>query len=1245
MGLFITTGGNWNGPDRRRDKRAADHWNGLERRKDRLHLVEGLEGRVHLSSQDNLLAARLDYNDTTNTNADAISMTLLAQAQAGSTKLPLTSVPTLSSDPGAACTIYLNFVGAPAMTWGQYNVPATPAYDQDGDATTFTSAELTSITEIWQAISEMYSPFNINVTTVPLTSLVHGQNMEMIFGGSGTWLGAAAGGVSYIGGYASTSLPNISFVFPGELANGTPKYTAEAAAHEAGHEFGLFHQAVWSGTTLEQDYNPGNGVIGPIMGDPYGDTRGLWFDGVNDESSTTIQDDMAVISDATNGFGYRNDGISHALASPTALASGSSLSSSGIISTTSQVDYYEFTTGAGTISLTTSQFSIPAASYDGMLSLKFSLYNSADQLITSSASGLSETMNTTVAAGTYIVAISSDGSYGDVGQYNFSGTIIQPPPTTPSSLNATAAGTTSVNLSWTDTAGDETGFYIYRSPDDSTWTQVGSTTSTTFQDTGLNSATLYYYRICAYNAAGSSGYTSVASATTQTAIPAAPTSLLASAASTSSIALSWTDNASNETGYYVERSPDDSTWTQIASLSANVTTYTDSSLASATTYYYRVRAYNAGGDSAYTNVASATTQTPPPGVPTAFTATAVSTTEIDLAWSDNSNQLGFYIERSPDDSTWTQIASTTSTSYQNTGLTSSTTYYYRIRAYNAGGDSGYANAVSATTLTPIPTAPTTLVATAAGTTQINLSWTDNSTNESGFYIERSPNNTNWTQITSVPANTTSYSDTNLSSSTLYYYRVRAYNTGGDSAYTNVSSATTLTPVPTVPNSFVATVASSTEIDLSWSDNSNQTGFYIERSLNDSTWTQIASTSSTTYADTALSSSTLYYYRIRAYNAGGDSAYAGPISATTLVTPPTAPNSLVATSVNTAEIDLSWTNTASNASGIYIERSPDNATWSQIASVSSTTTTYDDTGLTVGATFFYRIRAYNDGGDSSYSATASAVAYPLIAPPMPAQSVAASSSAFDQVSLSWVPAMGDTGFYVQRSTDRQTWNTIAQLPQSATTYTDTSADSSTHYFYRVIAFNAAGDAPASNLASATTPNYSVILDNASASDVTITGRWSQATSPAGYFGSNFLQDNNLNKGQDSVTFSPTIPEDGSYEVFMRWTSAPNRASNVPVTITYAGGSITLTINQRIHGSQWVQLGTFNFSASSPASVAISNANTNGVVVADAVQFIKIADTAAAPYRLTPNVTIAAAAPTFAANTDLAPLSLQTPADDN
>src|SRR5207244_3166800 len=92
------------------------------------------------------------------------------------------------------------------------------------------------------------------------------------------------------------------------------------------------------------------------------------------------------------------------------------------------------------------------------------------------------------------------------------------------------------------------------------------------------------------------------------------------------------------------------------------------------------------------------------------------------------------------------------------------------------------------TPTPTPAAPTSLTATAASSSQINLAWVDNSSNESGFKIEQSTNGTTFAQIGTVAANIKSYSNTGLNASTKYYYRVRAYNSGGNSGYSNIANA-------------------------------------------------------------------------------------------------------------------------------------------------------------------------------------------------------------------------------------------------------------------------------------------------------------------------------------------------------------------------------------------------------------------------------------------------------------------------
>ena len=141
---------------------------------------------------------------------------------------------------------------------------------------------------------------------------------------------------------------------------------------------------------------------------------------------------------------------------------------------------------------------------------------------------------------------------------------------------------------------------------------------------------------------------------------------------------------------------------------------------------------------------------------------------------------------------YTTIAgSVTASAYTDSSVTPTTTYYYVVSALNSAGES--ANSAQVTVTTPgqtVPAAPSTLTATAASRSQINLSWKNNATNATGVKIEQSTNGTTFTQIATVGANVTTYSATGLTANTRYYYRVRAYNAVGNSAYSNKASART-----------------------------------------------------------------------------------------------------------------------------------------------------------------------------------------------------------------------------------------------------------------------------------------------------------------------------------------------------------------------------------------------------------------------------------------------------------------------
>ena len=283
---------------------------------------------------------------------------------------------------------------------------------------------------------------------------------------------------------------------------------------------------------------------------------------------------------------------------------------------------------------------------------------------------------------------------------------------------------------------------------------------------------------------------------TSMVIGAPPDNLTAAAASQTEIDLRWRDNSSNERGFMIERSPDGvSGWKVIDRVGVNVRDYQDMSAACGSTYYYRVRAFTAGGFSAYTNLAHDTTLICSPAAPTNLTASTTITDHINLHWTDNSsNETGFQVEWSPDGTTgWTVLPTVGPNiqDYPDAGLSCGVDRYYRVRAYNTGGSSGYTNVAHGSTL-PCPlAAPTGLTVTAVSQTGVSLSWTSHTSNEDGFKIERSPDGQNgWQVVGTVGAGVTLFSDPGLSPGKDYYYRVYAYKGSLNSATSNVVHAVT-----------------------------------------------------------------------------------------------------------------------------------------------------------------------------------------------------------------------------------------------------------------------------------------------------------------------------------------------------------------------------------------------------------------------------------------------------------------------
>jgi FtsP/CotA-like multicopper oxidase with cupredoxin domain len=497
------------------------------------------------------------------------------------------------------------------------------------------------------------------------------------------------------------------------------------------------------------------------------------------------------------------------------------------------------------------------------------------------------------------------------------------PPVAPGNLQF---NTGTMTLSWTDNSLSETAFVVEKLVD-GVWTPVDqqdrllgdpNTTGEVLSYIDTSFAAGDQYRVFAQNTVGDTwdyadsaineivngGFPTV---TTKSAYayfadvsssPAAPSGLTATAVTSAQVDLAWTDNATNEDGFVIERSDYDavggvwSAWSPVDVLTAaDVTTFSDTTVAPVSTYQYRVYAFNANGDSLPSNVVEVTTPDVPPAAPTDLTAPSVTSTQVDLAWTDNSgNEDGFVIQRSVDGgTTWNQAGQTTTAvaAFSDTTVVPGQSYLYQVYAFNANGNSLPSNSVQADPPPVLPADPTNLTATTVASTQVSMAWTDQSNNETEFRIERSDNGGAWNMVGQTAANVTTFSDTGLTPTSNYSYRVYAYNTVGYSLNpTNVIAVTTTTGTPPAAPSNLLSTPTQSSLTLTWVDNSsNEDGFTVQiatdKGFSQNLQTINVAPNVMEWSFFPLAPNTKYYMRVAAFNAAGPSAWSATLTNKTL----------------------------------------------------------------------------------------------------------------------------------------------------------------------------------------------------------------------------------------------------------------------------------------------------------------------------------------------------------------------------
>src|SRR5580693_6736938 len=368
-----------------------------------------------------------------------------------------------------------------------------------------------------------------------------------------------------------------------------------------------------------------------------------------------------------------------------------------------------------------------------------------------------------------------------------------------------------------------------------------------------------------------------------------------------------------------------------------------------------------------------------PSAPTSLTVTPGST-GATLKWtasaSGSPTSYNIYRGTATDGEATTPVAtvSGTTTTFTDSGLTNGKTYFYNVAANNSVGVSPDSNEVSVSpgSTTTAPPAPTGLTANPADSS-IDLTWNP-SAGATGYSIYRgtAPGGEGATPVGTTTSD--SFTDTGLTNGTGYYYTVTATNTGGASAKTAETNTvpTAAVVTPPVPFGVVVTTASG-QIHLQWTFEENATSYRIYRSTTPGGEgaTPLATVTSSSYTDSAVTSGVTYYYEITALTGTTESARSSEYSANTSGTstaPPT-PAGLTASTGNGA-VTLAWTASAGATSySIYRGTAAGGEGTTPVGT--STTTSFTDTGLTNGTTYYYEVSASNSAGTSALSSEVSA----------------------------------------------------------------------------------------------------------------------------------------------------------------------------------------------------------------------------------------------------------------------------------
>lgn len=235
----------------------------------------------------------------------------------------------------------------------------------------------------------------------------------------------------------------------------------------------------------------------------------------------------------------------------------------------------------------------------------------------------------------------------------------------------------------------------------------------------------------------------------------------------------------------------------------------------------------------------------------------------------------------------------------------------------------------------------------------------------------------------------------------------------------------------------------TAVTLSWDAVSGATGYDVERSTSGFGWTRVGSTlaGDVDYADTSLSGGLRYFYRVTAFSDAGRSA---PSNVSSIVTRPSAVTSLTVASLDTGTLVLNWRDVSSET-GYRIERfNATSGAWASVGTVGANVPGFTNSGLTAGTSYRYRVVPGSAFGDANPTEATAVTRLPA------AGGLSFTAKEPNRMALRWNPVAGATNYRVERSTDGETFTTLATV--AGATYEDRAVQPVKEYYYRVLALN-------------------------------------------------------------------------------------------------------------------------------------------------------------------------------------------------